>query len=642
MKKIFSIFGLILAIDVFSDDFFFNTPNNNGTLGVFNIPSARFYSSPAGSITFYRGTPDRKISVSLYPYDWLEASIFYSSIKGKVYPGFNQDYKDKGFNLKLRLFQRENMPSLAVGFNDIGGTGYYSSEYLVSSYSFNKYDFHLGAAWGTLNHHDHLKNPFSYISDDFSDRNYDLNQGGQLNTNNFFSGHSFSIFGGINYVLSNNLILGIEHDPTKTPGKVGYKQRNSDMTYGLKYLRKKYTASLSIERGSNISFNISLRDDFFIPKHKFEKSKKNITRDRYINLINTLNANNIGVSKIEKKQNTTYLTLTQYKHNYQELTEIINKSLIENDFKEEVVKSYQIVGLDVIDNTDKSLKDTLYKNKLQRNISHKFSTRLRPFIAGREDFIKFAYLLEHDAEIILKSNLLFSTNLKVSLLDNFDDLTYPPVNTYPEQVRSDIKRYLNNLGENISIGRAQFEYFKTIKTNNHLLLTAGIFEEMFSGYGFEYLKFNPKSRINWGFEASKVYKRGYKFNFDLLDYTNTTYFFNLFYKFRKGIPFDAKLSFGEYLAGDKGMTIELSRSFRNGISMGFFASKTDVSADQFGEGSFDKGIFFNIPFSLPFVSPERKISNFTWRPLTKDPASKLIKRNDLYSLVNRYSVIAFD
>ena len=55
-----------------------------------------------------------------------------------------------------------------------------------------------------------------------------------------------------------------------------------------------------------------------------------------------------------------------------------------------------------------------------------------------------------------------------------------------------------------------------------------------------------------------------------------------------------KVSAGEYLAGDVGYTIEFSRSFVSGVQFGAFATFTDVTFEQFGEGSFDKGIFFNI------------------------------------------------
>ena len=80
-----------------------------------------------------------------------------------------------------------------------------------------------------------------------------------------------------------------------------------------------------------------------------------------------------------------------------------------------------------------------------------------------------------------------------------------------------------------------------------------------------------------------------------------------------------KLSAGEYLAGDVGSTIEFSRTYKGGLNFGVFATFTDVSFEQFGEGSFDKGIFFNIPIYGNLI-------NYTWRPLTKDPGAKLVRR----------------
>ena len=92
------------------------------------------------------------------------------------------------------------------------------------------------------------------------------------------------------------------------------------------------------------------------------------------------------------------------------------------------------------------------------------------------------------------------------------------------------------------------------------------------------------------------------------------------------------MSAGEYLAGDIGSTIELSRTFRSGVKFGAFATLTDVSAQNFGEGSFDKGIFFNIPIYGNLI-------NYTWRPLTKDPGAKLIRRNTLHDLLVRFKPI---
>ena len=164
------------------------------------------------------------------------------------------------------------------------------------------------------------------------------------------------------------------------------------------------------------------------------------------------------------------------------------------------------------------------------------------------------------------------------------------------------------------------------------MATAGILEEMFNGVGFEYLYFNQESNYAAGFEIFKVKKRDYEMRFGTLEYENIVTHLNFYYRNYNLIPFDAKISFGEYLAGDEGFTIDLSRSFPNGTKFGVFASFTDVSTEQFGEGSFDKGIYFNIPVFGNFI-------NYSWRPLTKDPGAKLIRKNTLHDLLVKFKPI---
>ena len=164
------------------------------------------------------------------------------------------------------------------------------------------------------------------------------------------------------------------------------------------------------------------------------------------------------------------------------------------------------------------------------------------------------------------------------------------------------------------------------------MLTAGILEEMFNGYGFEYLYFNPENKYAVGFEIFNVTKRDYKLQFGTLEYKNTSGHINFYHRNYGRIPFDTKISLGEYLAGDRGGTIEFSRSFINGVQFGVFATFTDVSTEDFGEGSFDKGIYFSIPIFSDLVS-------YKWRPLTKDPGAKLVRKNNLYDLLVRFRPI---
>ena len=161
------------------------------------------------------------------------------------------------------------------------------------------------------------------------------------------------------------------------------------------------------------------------------------------------------------------------------------------------------------------------------------------------------------------------------------------------------------------------------------MLSLGILEEMFTGYGLEYLYFDNSKNYAFGFEVFDIKKRDYKLRFGTLDYKNTMGHLNFYYRNYNLIPFDAKISYGKYLAGDIGATFELSRTFLNGAHFGVFATFTDVSADQFGEGSFDKGIFFNIPIYKNFV-------NYSWRPLTKDPGAKLARKHSLYDLLVKF------
>ena len=74
-----------------------------------------------------------------------------------------------------------------------------------------------------------------------------------------------------------------------------------------------------------------------------------------------------------------------------------------------------------------------------------------------------------------------------------------------------------------------------------------------------------------------------------------------------------KLSAGEYLAGDKGYTFEVSK-FENGVKFGAF-SRTDVSATEYGEGSFDKGIKLVIPFSI--FGKGDSLTRYEWHPQRK-------------------------
>ena len=95
------------------------------------------------------------------------------------------------------------------------------------------------------------------------------------------------------------------------------------------------------------------------------------------------------------------------------------------------------------------------------------------------------------------------------------------------------------------------------------------------------------------------------------------------------------------MAGDKGITIDLSRRFKTGFTLGIFASKTNLSAEEFGEGSFDKGFYISVPTQLFFSDFRSGNISFGLHPLTKDGAALLNQHNSLMSILgdtNRSSI----
>ena len=124
----------------------------------------------------------------------------------------------------------------------------------------------------------------------------------------------------------------------------------------------------------------------------------------------------------------------------------------------------------------------------------------------------------------------------------------------------------------------------------------GLLENMFAGVGGEilYRPFNRKVAL--GFSAHRVRQRDYDQRFSLRDYETTTGHASIYFDLPYGIQ--PKIVIGKYLAGDKGVTLDLSRRFESGFTAGVFASKTDLSAEEFGEGSFDKGFYISIPTKL--------------------------------------------
>ncbi len=65
-----------------------------------------------------------------------------------------------------------------------------------------------------------------------------------------------------------------------------------------------------------------------------------------------------------------------------------------------------------------------------------------------------------------------------------------------------------------------------------------------------------------------------------------------------------------------------------------WACRRAYTAAQFGEGSYDKGIFVSNPFDLMLPSSHVRSANILWPPLLRKGGARLNKRYSLYDMTS--------
>lgn len=211
-------------------------------------------------------------------------------------------------------------------------------------------------------------------------------------------------------------------------------------------------------------------------------------------------------------------------------------------------------------------------------------------------------------------------------------LADPSLETTPEgvpRVRSDTRMYAGNSSP--IIPELTLAWFAKPTDQVYSRVTVGLLERAYGGASAEVLWKPVNSPLAFGAEVNRVRKRDFDALFDFRDYEVTTGHVSAYYELAQG--FTAQLDVGQYLAGDTGATFTLTREFANGWRIGAYATKTDLSAEEFGEGSFDKGVTFSIPISWATGTPSRDRAGSTIRSLSRDGGARVEVNDRLYDKV---------
>lgn len=230
---------------------------------------------------------------------------------------------------------------------------------------------------------------------------------------------------------------------------------------------------------------------------------------------------------------------------------------------------------------------------------------------------------------LYRSVLVNSTSGK-NIYSTLDQITLDSDSLLPH-VRSDLKKYSQE-GEDGNIVRLQAEYLFQPEENVFARVSAGLFEQMFGGVSGEVLYRPYGSRLAMSIDVSRVRQRDYDQRLGFLDYEITTGHLNIYYK----MPFMGlmgEIHAGQFLAGDRRAQFALVREFDSGIAVGAWATFTNVSAEEFGEGSFDKSIYMRIPFEAFLATSSLRGGSLSFRPLTRDGGQPLLMQHRFYGIV---------
>ena len=666
------------------------TASSYGNTGIIEVPNARMMPEASLRFRFSSSYPYEYTSLTASPFRWLEATYRYAEIKNQKYGPVtysgNQTLKDKGFDLKA-LIKKETyyMPAIAVGLRDVAGTGLFSSEYIVASKKVGHLDLTLGMGWGILGTASNISNPLNSLHDGFRDRNSDFGEGGTFSFKNWFSGKT-AIFGGLEYDLpKRGLRLKLEYDTSNPDNRGVVDEVKSRLNLGITFaFSNNLTFSSSFDRGNQFRVGFSFKGNFLkdtISKPAPKTVQKlnteqlnNIKNDDglfYRSLNSSLRDESIYIQAANLKEDEVDVSIASSRyfsmtrpigrtarivsalspeeieriniHHMNGDIEVAKVSIGRKDFDkvdEGYLSTSELLTFSQMDsgNSEPLYEDASFMPTVSfPDFNWTMSPALKHQIGGPEGFYLGQLLWQTDTYVKFNRNFYLYTSFGINIYDTFKGLNNPSSSEIPH-VRSDIQDYLTE-GKN-NIQRMQLQYFGTPFKDVFTRFDLGYLEEMFGGIGGEiyYRPFDKKYQLS--FTAHKVKQRAFNQLFSFRDYSTVTGHMGLHFD----LPYQMRTSLlvGKYLAGDKGATFDISRRFNSGFTLGIFASKTNLSAEEFGEGSFDKGFYVSIPTQLFYSDFKTGVISFGLHPLTKDGAAMLNQRNSLSSILgdtNKSSLI---
>lgn len=632
-----------------------------GTSGLIDIPTARFDDDGVFAVGASIDERHRQFSITYQATPWLQGTFRYSGFDAFF-------YWDRNYEFKARLWQEElYLPQVAVGIRDIVGTGVFGSEYVVASKQIGNTDFTMGIGWGRLAGKGLVSNPLNQIDNRFAIRSSETGLGGEFSFGDFFSGPEVGIFGGVSHAFESLPITAmLEYNPDQYDWdeSQGGERPALPWSAGLTWhVLPGVDLRLSMQHGDEVGvgFRSYLNSKTEFPRREPEKFVSSyylaqsdlppqINKNRwYDRLLFDVERSGLLLVEGTLSPDGNQASLVVGNPSYALWSDAIGRLTALADLQlPATVRTIHFVieeaghrsATVVVPRPSTSFTENP-RTKINQmrilsgrtldtpqhrtqfvtgKISNTLNIRSRFQLFDPDDPARYQVFADLSSEYNLSNHWAIRSSIAINLEQNFDESNRQESDSVLPKVRSDVVKYLNQ-GDS-GLEKLIIEGRDTIGRTVHYRAFGGYLETMYAGAGGEVLYWPSKSRVALGVSMAYVKQRDFDRRLGLLEYDVITghvsaYWATPFYNY------DVAIHAGRYLAKDLGATFEARRTFRNGWQVGVWASLTDVPFEDFGEGSFDKGLFFQVPLDGLFGGKTRGAFATRMRPIQRDGGQRL-------------------
>ncbi|WP_415182082.1 YjbH domain-containing protein [Phaeovulum sp.] len=657
-----------------------------GTPGYTDMPSA--FMPPRDTLGLNLSTRggSRQASLDFQITDRLGGTFRYGYLEGQS-TGLAANY-DRSFDLRYQLLREgRRLPAVTVGMTDFLGTGILSSEYLVASKHLGeRFTVTGGIGWGRLGTHHGFKNPLSFLGSALETRKPTADSsagagatGGQVELGRLFSGDA-ALFAGIDWRATDRLTLSaeyssdaydLERDRTgyqqKTPFNFSakYALRNGDQIglhsfYGTQFALS-YSHALAPGR-PRLPSGLDTAPPPIQPRPVVDMAAwqgavfASAGRAVPVDLVAALRGQGLLVQGVAVEGRAATVTVENaawgasaqavgraarvMANHLPSQVETLHIRLARSGMEISEV-TLQRADLERYENMPGGAQAMAARSIIQQpgralapmpgvfpNTRFGLSPYLAPSYFDPDKPVRLDLGFQARLDYQLAPGITLSTQLRKRVVGNRGPTRFAANSALPH-VRTDSGLFDQNADPEISHLTA--EYLFRPGADLFGRITAGHLERMYGGLSAELLWQPTDSRLALGAELNYARKRDYNSILGFDDYDVITGHASVYYDIGNG--FVSRVDAGRYLAGDWGGTFTLERRFNNGFRIGAFVTLTDVSAADFGEGSFDKGITLRIPLDWVSGKPSRVAGNIILRPVQRDGGARLDVQGRLYDRI---------